>query len=55
MDALFRNPDGRTGYKTGMPRSNLMSPDASGTRMNTAMLEDKASNALDWLRNAKDK
>jgi NTE family protein len=23
--------------------------------MNTAMLEDKASNALDWLRNAKDK
>jgi len=27
----------------------------SGTRMNTPMLEDKVTNALDWLRNAKDK
>ena len=26
-----------------------------GTKMNGAMLEDKVSNALDWLRNAKDK
>jgi NTE family protein len=27
----------------------------TGTKMNKAMLEDKVTNALDWLRNAKDK
>lgn len=32
-----------------------MSLGLTGTRMNTTMLEDKVTNALDWLRNAKDK
>src|SRR5229473_2193466 len=56
MDALFRKSDGRTGYKTSIPRSNHMptrSPTSS--KINAAMLEDKVTNALDWLRNAKDK
>jgi NTE family protein len=55
MEALFRRPDGRTGYKTGMSRSNVMPRGLSGTRMSRDMLEDKVSTALDWLRNAKDK
>src|SRR5258708_14409516 len=38
-----------------IPRSNLMPLGLRGTKMNGAMLEDKGSNALDWLRNAKDK
>jgi NTE family protein len=38
-----------------MPRSNVMPPGLSRTKMNRDMLEDKVSNALDWLRNAKDK
>src|SRR5260370_39330374 len=55
MDALFRRPDGRTGYKTGMSWSNLVPRGLSGTKMSRDMLEDKVSKALDWLRNAKDK
>src|SRR6202040_121344 len=35
--------------------SNLMPLGLRGTKMSGAMLEDKVSNALDWLRNAKDK
>src|SRR6267143_1021660 len=56
MDALFRKSDGRTGYKTSIPRSNQMpTPTPSSSKMNAAMLEDKVTNALAWLRNAKDK
>src|SRR6266851_4622555 len=55
MDALFRKSDGRTGYKTGIPRSNPMPRGLRGPKMTRPMLEDKVSNALDWLRNAKDK
>src|SRR5689334_22244404 len=51
----FQEPDGRTGYKTGMLRSNQMPPDPSSTKMNAEMIEDKVTNALDWLRSAKDK
>jgi NTE family protein len=48
--------DGRTGYKTSIPRSNQMPRGGpSSTKMSAAMLEDKVTNALDWLRNAKDK
>jgi NTE family protein len=32
-----------------------MPKDVSGTKMSKAMLEDKVTNAIDWLRNAKDK
>src|SRR6266478_5303503 len=56
MESLFRKSDGRTGYKTSIPRSNQMpmcSP--SSSKISAAMLEDKVTNALDWLRNAKDK
>src|SRR3984893_1010081 len=56
IDALFGKPDGRTGYKTSMPRSNQMPRGGpTSTKMSAAMLEDKVTNALDWLRNAKDK
>src|SRR6267378_467936 len=56
MEALFGKSDGRTGYKTSIPRSNQMpTPSPSSSKMNAAMLEDKVTNALDWLRNAKDK
>src|SRR5882724_8347423 len=56
MESLFRKSDGRTGYKTSIPRSNQMPTHSpSSSKISAAMLEDKVTNALDWLRNAKDK
>src|SRR6266849_5814312 len=51
----FRKYTGRTGYKTGIRWSNQMPLGPTSTRIVSEMLEDRVSNALDWLRSAKDK
>jgi NTE family protein len=48
-------PKGRTGYKSGMLGSNQMAASNSSGKISESMLEDKVSNALDWLRSARDR